>query len=298
MARLVSVATGGPQAELSSWTVVGRAPTADITVKSRLVSGHHAVVHYGEGAWRVRDLGSRNGTFIDGERLPTGQERVLRTGQRLTFGDVAFLVQDLSAPVARAVREDGQGRVEGAGLLAIPDADAPVATVHLARTGRWLLETEEGVEPVEDGAVVQIDRVGWKLSLPVGVDRTLEADRELRLEGATLTVRVSRNQERVAVVLETDGARTELESRAHSYLLFLLARQLLEEGERPPAERGWMDQTVLCAMLKIERRTLNVQVYRARKQLVQAGFIDGAQIIERRRSTEELRLGVMNVRVP
>ncbi|MFK7929935.1 MAG: FHA domain-containing protein [Myxococcota bacterium] len=62
---------------------MGRSPTADITVQSELVSGHHAVVHWSDGAWHARDLGSRNGTFVDGERIPTGQGCRLRAGQSL-----------------------------------------------------------------------------------------------------------------------------------------------------------------------------------------------------------------------
>lgn len=48
---------------------IGREPTNDIELADQRVSRHHAVIWAEAGQWRVRDLDSANGTFIDGKRV-------------------------------------------------------------------------------------------------------------------------------------------------------------------------------------------------------------------------------------
>jgi pSer/pThr/pTyr-binding forkhead associated (FHA) protein len=56
------------------------------------VSGMHAVLERYSSGWALRDLGSRNGTFINGERV-TG-ERPLRSGDRIQIGDTRLVFRD------------------------------------------------------------------------------------------------------------------------------------------------------------------------------------------------------------
>jgi pSer/pThr/pTyr-binding forkhead associated (FHA) protein len=56
------------------------------------VSRLHAVVeNYGAG-WAVRDLGSRNGTYVNGERVLS--ERALRSGDELRIGKTRLIFRD------------------------------------------------------------------------------------------------------------------------------------------------------------------------------------------------------------
>lgn len=48
---------------------VGRRPTCDVRLDFDNVSGRHAVLSLVNGVWRVRDLGSTNGTSVNGSRL-------------------------------------------------------------------------------------------------------------------------------------------------------------------------------------------------------------------------------------
>lgn len=49
--------------------VMGRAPTCQIVVKDELCSREHAEVYYSDGQWYLRDLGSLNGTRLNGQVL-------------------------------------------------------------------------------------------------------------------------------------------------------------------------------------------------------------------------------------
>src|ERR1041384_3835129 len=63
---------------------LGTDPTNDVSLESPSVSGVHAVFERFGVRWCVRDLGSRNGTFVNGERIIA--ERTLRDGDELLLG--------------------------------------------------------------------------------------------------------------------------------------------------------------------------------------------------------------------
>jgi EAL domain-containing protein (putative c-di-GMP-specific phosphodiesterase class I) len=67
---------------------VGRQPDNDLSVVNPTVSKRHAEFVWSDGELSVRDLGSTNGTFINGRRV-RDLERV-RDGDRLQFGTAAF----------------------------------------------------------------------------------------------------------------------------------------------------------------------------------------------------------------
>src|SRR5512147_2378288 len=68
--------------------VVGRREDADVQIRDDGVSRRHAsITVVGEGA-ELKDLGSANGTFVDGQRVT---ESRLTDGSRLTIGLVTTL---------------------------------------------------------------------------------------------------------------------------------------------------------------------------------------------------------------
>lgn len=74
--------------------VVGRAPTSDVPVIDPTISRRHAEVEYRDGAITVRDLGSSNGTFVNGSRVDTS---TVAAGDTITFGKVGFKVQHVGS---------------------------------------------------------------------------------------------------------------------------------------------------------------------------------------------------------
>src|SRR4051812_21375905 len=72
----------------ASRTRLGRNPDADICLPSQLVSRNHAHVECVDGNYFVEDLGSRNGTFINGDRID--RRAPLQPTDRLVVGEFTF----------------------------------------------------------------------------------------------------------------------------------------------------------------------------------------------------------------
>ena len=68
---------------------IGRSTGAQFIVDAPLVSRLHCQLTATADALRVKDLGSTNGTFVNGKRITAS---VLRDGDRMTVGRVEFTV--------------------------------------------------------------------------------------------------------------------------------------------------------------------------------------------------------------
>jgi len=74
-------------------TKVGRARECQIWLESDKVSRKHAELHRTDAALQIIELGSTNGTYLNGERLPANQPRALNVGDELRFGDKVFKLE-------------------------------------------------------------------------------------------------------------------------------------------------------------------------------------------------------------
>jgi len=81
----------GAEFTLAGTMVIGRDSRAGIMLADASVSTRHANIERVENGWRVTDLGSTNGTFINGRQLgPRGA--VVRGKETLTVGNVVLQV--------------------------------------------------------------------------------------------------------------------------------------------------------------------------------------------------------------
>jgi pSer/pThr/pTyr-binding forkhead associated (FHA) protein len=84
--RLRLVSTDGTQSfELREGPplVVGRAPNSDIPILDPTISRRHAEVECGDDGFAIRDLGSSNGTYVNGERVEATK---LAAGDEIQIG--------------------------------------------------------------------------------------------------------------------------------------------------------------------------------------------------------------------
>ena len=88
---------------------IGRGDYNDIVIADPSVSTMHAKLQRREEVWILTDLGSTNGTFVEGERL--SGEVPLSPGTTLRFGDVIALFEPLDdkVPVARTRQHSHHG---------------------------------------------------------------------------------------------------------------------------------------------------------------------------------------------
>ncbi len=87
MARLV-ILTGSANAthELAEELItIGRAEDSVVRIGDPSVSGRHAQIELSGDACMLRDLGSTNGTFVNGQQI---SEHQLRGGDRIRFGRI------------------------------------------------------------------------------------------------------------------------------------------------------------------------------------------------------------------
>ena len=88
--RLLSISPGMPQVSLVSSPVrVGRAADNDLMLTDPEVSRHHAVLEPDGPGWRAIDLGSTNGTWVNGVRLGAG---TITAGDEIAFGSIHYTV--------------------------------------------------------------------------------------------------------------------------------------------------------------------------------------------------------------
>ena len=66
-------------------TLIGRSSLNDLVAKGRGVSRHHAAIRGDDDQFWVSDLGSRNGTFVNGERVGRKPQR-LSNRDRIELG--------------------------------------------------------------------------------------------------------------------------------------------------------------------------------------------------------------------
>jgi ABC-type multidrug transport system ATPase subunit/CRP-like cAMP-binding protein/ABC-type multidrug transport system permease subunit len=89
---------------------IGRLPDNDLVLESRLVSGHHAIVRAAGAGFEVHDLGSSNGTYVNGAPVRTA---ALKDGDRIWVADQR-LVFDRSG--LRQIVEPKGIRIDATGL--------------------------------------------------------------------------------------------------------------------------------------------------------------------------------------
>lgn len=281
--------------------VIGRGPSCGLRIEDPSVSQQHASLRWRGDRWELRDLGSRNGTWVDGARLEAGGVFALTQGSRLRFGPSAqeFEVVDVEPPEVFAVSE-GMRVVGEGGLLSLPDGDNPSCQIYADRVGQWVCDQADGILPLAQRATVTTGETTWVVHLPRAIAGTWEPADTASLAHGELRFTVSQDEEDVHLSVLHPRGVIEIESRAHHYMLLTLARLRLADHERAPdhrAEHGWIEVTELARMLAVDTEHLRVMIHRARRQLAGAGVQGAAGLIERRVGSRSLRLGVSRITV-
>ena len=89
--------------------VVGRDATNDIVINDAEISRKHAHLYLGPGGYTLEDLGSTNGSFVNGKRL--AGPHALRPGEIIKFGEHVELTFEGTAPDLNATIIGGPAQI-------------------------------------------------------------------------------------------------------------------------------------------------------------------------------------------
>ena len=147
---------------------IGRAPDCHLRLRNKHVSRHHCALLQRENALLVRDFGSSNGTYVNGERVE--RQRTLEPGDRVSVGPLEFEVRE-GASVAKEQKPDDDAftvaEQEGAETRVDDDTDitafwaamGPLTKERPKATWQTIQDTqqdpseEEEEEAEEDGPI-------------------------------------------------------------------------------------------------------------------------------------------------
>jgi HD-GYP domain-containing protein (c-di-GMP phosphodiesterase class II) len=138
--RGITGATKGALWDATELLRIGRLDSLEVYINDSSVSRCHAEIRATERGWRLRDLGSTNGTRLNGVCLKSGQWP-LKARDLIQLGDVAFLVEsiDEGRPVEEGVADEML--VEAAAKFSWEEALRGLAydSSHCPRPGEQLL---------------------------------------------------------------------------------------------------------------------------------------------------------------
>lgn len=287
--------------------LLGRAPINDIVLSDDQISWHHAAVWVEGGRAWVRDVGSKNGTFLNGHRLRAaepftpddrvtlGPATVLRMAGASVQAARALLVEDLDSGVRLPIRADRFhiGSDPAADLRV--DGPPRAALLVIEDDGEVVLATDDSALAIYPGQRFEV------------AGRRLRVVEMPATQAPTLEPTVNRYAYRLRARLDgPTGAEARLEDPStgttwlveaenRAILLYVLARQVVAdlESRKSDGEVGWVgDDEVSVGVWgrggPSDANSLHVLVYRLRKEIGRAGF--DPWFIEKRRRALRLRL--------
>jgi adenylate cyclase len=206
--RLLS--TNGAQSfELreGSTLLVGRAASSDIPIFDPTISRRHASVSSSTAGVQVSDLGSSNGTFVNGVRVDSAPVAV---GDELTFGKVPFRLTAVEAPAAPAASfldESTRSTTPPTHATVIKQrafdsADGRLSSVFRAAS----LAEAKADRSALDGAARTEKKLALLLEVSKGLSRAVDVN--ALLDKITELVFQILDVDRVAIeLIDSDGAR-------------------------------------------------------------------------------------------
>ncbi len=261
------------------------------------VSKIHAFIEWNEQHWLLRDVSS-NGTWVNGNKLARDQVAQLNVADVITFASksgYAFEVTDINPPCDCLIPiEHNSEAIELEFLHLLPSKKSQQTLLsYNNKTYSWwqeILDDNLGqpISPFElsDREYLDIDGLTWQLQ----VNRSIADTQQLRpnvtsLDQLNFLFQTSLDEESTHVLMQNGEKNIDLLVRSHHYLTLCLARQRAKDMQAgiDESEQGWVYAEMLAKDLGLDASHLNIQIYRMRKQFVDAlnNACESSNIIER-----------------
>ncbi len=231
--------------------IIGRSTECDLTIADPLVSRRHARLVITAGVGHIEDLGSDNGTFVNGDRITSS---AVTEGDLIEMGKAQFILAEgrLQQHVAHGLPLQAEGLTVtvGGGLRILSDvsftlpAGSMTAVIGPSGSGKsTLLNALTGRRPADEGRVMLGGRdlyasdeglgrrIGFvpqddPVHLTLFVKHALMAAAQLRLPADASKAEITTNVEQVAAEL---GLTERLDTRV----------QALSGGQRKRVSVGY-----------------------------------------------------------
>jgi len=189
--------------------IVGRAATSDVPIYDPTISRQHAEVTLANGGVQVKDLGSSNGTFVNGARVT---DIVAGVGDVVTFGKVAFRVREVTPPIAQPAIDPAAstfGTSPPPGATIVRNVSVESATMKASSEEKEAKGKPSTDSHVKVGGESAEERQAKKLSLLLDISKELSKQQEvdkLLEKVVDITFQVM-NVDRVSILMvEGEGA--------------------------------------------------------------------------------------------
>jgi pSer/pThr/pTyr-binding forkhead associated (FHA) protein/S1-C subfamily serine protease len=222
---------GHPDAEAHESPVrIGREPGSTILFSgdaAKVVSTRHAEIRFEGGEWVVADVGSRNGTYLNGGRLAAATP--LKTGDVIRLGESGPELRVAAVAAAEKEAKPAEIRAYGVTLLAAASGKRYEARGTRMRLGRG---SECEVQVVEAGQ-------GEKIVSRVHAELTVGASGGLVLRDAESKNGTYLNGDRIRRAMPVRlGDKITLGQGGPVLLVEGMGTAPLKAVPRPPAQRG------------------------------------------------------------
>jgi adenylate cyclase len=211
--------------------IVGRAVTSDIPIFDPTISRRHAELRPGKAGISIKDLGSSNGTFINGARV---MDAMLSANDSVTFGKVVFQLKSTDATPLRPLHTGPAIQPPGGTIVRQISVSGGVPAVMANIDGG-----PSGVGQLKVAGASLQERQAKKLSLLLDISQKLSGELDLdKLLGRVVdTTFEVMNVDRVSVLLKNDNSdelvprlsRSRLGDSSAQHVPRSIARKAVEE---------------------------------------------------------------------
>jgi adenylate cyclase len=244
-----------------STLLVGRAASSDIPIFDPTISRRHASLCSSAAGVEVSDLGSSNGTFVNGVRVESASVAV---GDELTFGKVPFRLTAVEAPPAPPpgfADESTRGTLTPAEATVIRQRAFNSADGHLSSVFRAANLADARADHSKlDGAARTEKKLALLLEVSKGLSRAVDVN--ALLDKVTELVFQILDVDRVAIeLLDASGARVPTIARdrkgpvAGKAVPQSIARMVVDEkvavlSDNAPQDQRFGGQSILMQSVR------------------------------------------------
>ncbi|ACE85229.1 FHA domain protein [Cellvibrio japonicus Ueda107] len=256
------------------------AASVDTCIDRPYVSKLHAAIEWNGSHWQIKHLGL-NGTWVNGVAINQGETHPLNQGDIIHIAeqsDPGFEVRDLNPPMDMLWPLDqSEDQAQPMPLVRyhlLPDTHHPELAVYFDEIDQqWYreqIDRDDPRIPLANGDLLEFNNSQWQfISAQIygPTEARLHTTRQLGDYDFVFTL--SLDEETTELALHLGSQVIDLGVRTHHYLLLQLARHRVEDAERglDSKTRGWVYADTLASELGLDGTHMNIQIFRARKQM-------------------------------